>query len=113
MHVLHLDVITTHCITFLIAAPGKPQIIVNSSTSAITVSWTFVPTADFYNVSINGSSYMNSLTIALNIYTFSNLKSDTGYTVSVTAINCGGYNIATTAAQTRERYASKKKCIQT
>ncbi|KAL5494359.1 hypothetical protein EMCRGX_G015676 [Ephydatia muelleri] len=58
----------------------------------LTVTWTSVPTATSYNVSINDS--VNTLvpipSTGAPQYTFTGLTNNTAYTVSVVVINCAG-----------------------
>ena len=76
------------------APPSAPTITSLMSTYSyqITVTWTSVPTATSYNVSINDS--VNTLVPIPSTrapqYTFTGLTNNTVYTVSVVAINCAG-----------------------
>eukprot|EP00731_Ephydatia_muelleri_P033053 Em0025g9a len=58
----------------------------------LTVTWTSVPTATSYNVSINASTPIslpaNANTYMYYLYTFTGLTNNTVYTVSMVAINC-------------------------
>ena len=80
--------------SFLLAAPSAPTIIslISTYSDQLTVTWTSVPTATSYNVSINDS--VNTLvpipSTGAPQYTFTGLTSNTVYTVSVVAINCAG-----------------------
>ncbi|KAL5494351.1 hypothetical protein EMCRGX_G015665 [Ephydatia muelleri] len=62
----------------------------------LTVTWTSVPTATSYNVSINDS--VNTLVPTPSTrapqYTFTGLTNNTVYTVSVVTINCAGSSSA-------------------
>ena len=76
------------------APPSTPTITSPNSTYSdqLTVTWTSVPTATSYNVSINDS--VNTLvpipSTGAPQYTFTGLTNNTVYTVSVVAINCAG-----------------------
>ncbi|KAL5494343.1 hypothetical protein EMCRGX_G015656 [Ephydatia muelleri] len=77
------------------ALPSAPTILSLISTSSdhrLKVTWTSVPTATSYNVSINDS--VNTLvpipSTGAPQYTFTGLTNNTVYTVSVVAINCAG-----------------------
>eukprot|EP00731_Ephydatia_muelleri_P009760 Em0005g346a len=63
-----------------------------SDQRTVTVTWTSVPTATSYNVSINDC--VNTLvpipSTGAPQYTFTGLTNNTVYTVSVVAINCAG-----------------------
>ncbi|KAL5494336.1 hypothetical protein EMCRGX_G015649 [Ephydatia muelleri] len=78
----------------LASAPSAPTITSQNSTYSdqLTVTWTSVPTATSYNVSINDS--VNTLvpipSTGAPQYTFTGLTNNTVYTVSVVAINCAG-----------------------
>eukprot|EP00731_Ephydatia_muelleri_P033173 Em0025g129a len=79
----------------LASLPSAPTIISLISTSSdhrLKVTWTSVPTATSYNVSINDS--VNTLvpipSTGAPQYTFTGLTNNTVYTVSVVAINCAG-----------------------
>eukprot|EP00731_Ephydatia_muelleri_P033176 Em0025g132a len=78
----------------LASAPSAPTIIslISTYSDQLTVTWTSVPTATSYNVSINDS--VNTLvpipSTGAPQYTFTGLTSNTVYTVSVVAINCAG-----------------------
>ena len=84
-----------HCY-FDIAAPlSTPTYItslISTCSDQLTVTWTSVPTATSYNVSINDS--VNTLvpipSTGAPQYTFTGLTNNTVYTVSVVAINCAG-----------------------
>ena len=84
-----------HCY-FDIAAPlSTPTYIISLNSTCsdqLTVTWTSVPTATSYNVSINDR--VNTLvpipSTGAPQYTFTGLTNNTVYTVSVVAINCAG-----------------------
>ena len=69
----------------------------------LTVTWTSVPTATSYDVSINGSTPI-SLSANANTYTFTGLTNNTVYTVSVVAINCAGNSSAAMATRTSKSF---------
>ena len=76
------------------APPSAPTItsLVSIYFDQLTVTWTSVPTATSYNVSINDS--INTLvpipSTGAPQYSFTGLTNNTVYTVSVVAINCAG-----------------------
>ncbi|KAL5494307.1 hypothetical protein EMCRGX_G015609 [Ephydatia muelleri] len=78
----------------VVAAPSAPTItsLISTYSDQLTVTWTSVPTATSYNVSINDS--VNTLvpipSTGAPQYTFTGLTNNTVYTVSVVAINCAG-----------------------
>eukprot|EP00731_Ephydatia_muelleri_P009808 Em0005g394a len=78
----------------VVAAPSVPTItsLISTYSDRLTVTWTSVPTATSYNVSINDS--VNTLvpipSTGAPQYTFTGLTNNTVYTVSVVAINCAG-----------------------
>eukprot|EP00731_Ephydatia_muelleri_P009744 Em0005g330a len=78
----------------LASPPNAPTItsLINTYSDLQTVTWTSVPTATSYNVSINDS--VNTLvpipSTGAPQYTFTGLTNNTVYTVSVVAINCAG-----------------------
>ena len=84
----------THCHFDIAAAPSAPTItsLISTYSDQLTVTWTSVPTATSYNVSINAS--VNTLvpipSIGAPQYSFTELTNNTVYTVSVVAINCAG-----------------------
>ena len=102
----------SHCHFDIAAAPTVPTIISLISTypDQLTVTWTSVPTATSYNVSINDS--VNTLVPIPSIgepqYTFTGLTNNTVYTVSVVAINCAGSSSPTTSTG---RTGETKACI--
>eukprot|EP00731_Ephydatia_muelleri_P009726 Em0005g312a len=77
-----------------VAPPSVPTItsLISTYSDQLTVTWTSVPTATSYNVSINDS--VNTLvpipSTGAPQYTFTGLTNNTVYTVSVVAINCAG-----------------------
>ena len=77
-----------------LAPPSAPTItsLISTYSDQLTVTWTSVPTATSYNVSINDS--VNTLvpipSTGAPQYTFTGLTNNTVYTVSVVAINCAG-----------------------
>ena len=88
-----------------VEAPGLPTVVNTSfGFNWLTVFWTppstgGVPTG--YNVSINDSS--SPVVIPDNgslmyTYTYTGLKSDNTYKVSVVAINCAGQNVTSVSA---------------
>ena len=83
------------------APPSAPTITspTNINSDQLTVTWTSVPMATSYNVSINGSTPI-SLPANANTYTFTGLTNNTVYTVSVVAINCAGNSYAAMTART-------------
>ncbi|KAL5494304.1 hypothetical protein EMCRGX_G015606 [Ephydatia muelleri] len=78
----------------VVAAPSVPTItsLISTYSDRLTVTWTSVPTATSYNVSINDS--VNTLvpipSTGAPQYTFTGLTNNTVYSVSVVAINCAG-----------------------
>ena len=80
-----------------LAPPSAPTItsLISTYSDQLTVTWTSVPTAISYNVSINDS--VNTLVPIPSTrapqYTFTGLTNNTVYTVSVMAINCAGSSI--------------------
>ena len=79
------------------APPVAPNAtLTNITTEQLTVTWTSVPMATSYNVSINGSTPI-PLPANANTYTFTGLTNNTVYTVSVVAINCAGNSSAAMA----------------
>ena len=80
-----------------LAPPSAPTItsLISTYSDQLTVTWTSVPTAISYNVSINDS--VNTLVPIPSTrapqYTFTGLTNNTVYTVSVVAINCAGSSI--------------------
>eukprot|EP00731_Ephydatia_muelleri_P009852 Em0005g438a len=78
------------------APPSAPTItsLISTYSDQLTVTWTSVPTATSYNVSINASVntiYNVSSTGAPSyMKNFNGLTNNTVYTVSVVAINCAG-----------------------
>ena len=85
---------TTLCHFDIVAPPSVPTItsLISTYSDQLTVTWTSVPTATSYNVSINDS--VNMLvpipSTGAPQYTFTGLTNNTVYTVSVVAINCAG-----------------------
>eukprot|EP00731_Ephydatia_muelleri_P033073 Em0025g29a len=79
----------------VVAAPSAPTItsLISTYSDQLTVTWTSVPTATSYSVSINASTPIslpaNSNTY-MYLYTLTGLTNNTVYTVSVVAINCAG-----------------------
>ncbi|KAL5494322.1 hypothetical protein EMCRGX_G015629 [Ephydatia muelleri] len=73
--------------------PSAPNIIslISTYSDQLTVTWTSVPTATSYNVSIN-DSVIAAISIDSPSYTWIciRLTNNTVYTVSVVAINCAG-----------------------
>ena len=87
--------LVVHALNHLFPAPpSAPTItsLISTYSDQLTVTWTFVPTATSYNVSINDS--VNTLVTIPSTgapqYTFTGLTNNTVYTVSVVAINCAG-----------------------
>eukprot|EP00731_Ephydatia_muelleri_P009798 Em0005g384a len=78
----------------LASPPSAPTItsLISTYSDQLTVTWTSVPTATSYNVSINAC--VNTLVPIPSTrapqYTFTGLTNNTVYTVSVVAINCAG-----------------------
>eukprot|EP00731_Ephydatia_muelleri_P009696 Em0005g282a len=78
----------------LATPPSAPTItsLISTSSDRLTVTWTSVPTATSYNVSINDSA--NTLVSIPSTgapqYTITGLTNNTVYSVSVVAINCAG-----------------------
>eukprot|EP00731_Ephydatia_muelleri_P033138 Em0025g94a len=78
----------------LATPPSAPTItsLISTYSDQLTVTWTSVPTATSYSVSINDS--VNTLvpipSTGAPQYTFTGLTNNTVYTVSVVAINCAG-----------------------
>ena len=90
-------------LSILTAPPSAPTITsLISNSDQLTVTWTSVPTATSYNVSINDS--VNTLvpipSTGAPQYTFTGLTSNTVYTVSVVAINCVGSSSALASIRT-------------
>ena len=92
---MHLLALWLAChLTSLPAPPSAPTItsLISTYSDQLTVTWTSVPTATSYNVSINASD--NTLvpipSIGAQQYNFTGLTNNTVYTVSVMAINCAG-----------------------
>ena len=83
---------TTLCHFDIVAPPSVPTItsLISTYSDQLTVTWTSVPTATSYSVSINDS--VNTLvpipSTGAPQYTFTGLTNNTVYTVSVVAINC-------------------------
>eukprot|EP00731_Ephydatia_muelleri_P009754 Em0005g340a len=81
------------CFQLLHSAPTMKSLI-STYPDQPTVTWTFVPTATSYNVSINDS--VNTLVPIPSTespeYTFTGLTNNTVYTVSVVAIKCWEWN---------------------
>ena len=81
-------------LSILTAPPSAPTItsLISTSSDRLTVTWTSVPTATSYNVSINDSA--NTLVSIPSTgapqYTITGLTNNTVYSVSVVAINCAG-----------------------
>ena len=90
---MHFVVLACH-LTSSPASPSAPIITSLNSTYSdqLTVTWTSVPTATSYSVSINDS--FNTMvpipSTGAPQYTFTGLTNNTVYTVSVVAINCAG-----------------------
>ena len=95
-----------------LASPSTPNITSLTSTYSdqLTVTWTSVPTAISYSVSINGSSPI-SLPANANTYTFTGLANNTVYTVSVVAINCAGNSISATLTNRTSKCANKRSLM--
>eukprot|EP00731_Ephydatia_muelleri_P009759 Em0005g345a len=80
----------------VVAPPSAPTItsLISTYSDQLTVTWTSVPTATSYNVSINAS--VNTLVPIPStgapqyMWNFTGLTNNTVYTVSVVAINCAG-----------------------
>ena len=79
------------CVTHLTSIPAPPCVSTITSLipdrDRIKVTWSSVPTATSYSVSMNGSFHT---VISMHMYTFTGLTNNTVYTVSVVAINCAG-----------------------
>ena len=92
------------------APPSAPTItsLISTYSDQLTVTWTSVPTATSYNVSINASA--NTLVPILSTgapqYTFTGLTNNTVYTVSVVAINCAGSSSPATMTNRTSKCAS-------
>ena len=86
----------SHCHFDIAAPPSAPTItsLISTYSDQLTVTWTSVPTATSYNVSINAS--VNTLVPIPStgapqyMWNFTGLTNNTVYTVSVVAINCAG-----------------------
>ena len=98
------------------APPSVPNITSLTSiySDQLTVTWTSVPMATSYSVSINGSTPI-SLPANANTYTFTGLTNNTVYTVSVVAINCAGNSNAAITTRTSKSgggsvYAGGRVC---
>ena len=92
------------------APPSTPTItsLISTYSDQLTVTWTSVPTATSYNVSINDS--VNTLvpipSTGAPQYTFTGLTNNTVYTVSVVAINCAGSSSPATMSNRTSKCAS-------
>ena len=93
-----------------LAAPSAPTItsLISTYSDQLTVTWTSVPTATSYNVSINDS--VNTLvpipSTGAPQYKFTGLTNNTVYTVSVVAINCAGSSSPATMSNRTSKCAS-------
>ena len=100
----------SHCHFDIAAAPSAPAItsLISTYLNQLTVTWTSVPTATSYNVSINAS--VNTLvpipSTGAPQYTFTGLTNNTDYTVSVVAINCAGSSSPATMTNRTSKCAS-------
>ena len=92
------------------APPSAPIItsLISTYSDQLTVTWTSVPTATSYNVSINDC--VNALvpipSTGAPQYTFTGLTNNTVYTVSVVAINCAGNSSPATMSNRTSKCAS-------
>ena len=92
------------------APPSAPTIIslISTYSDQLAVTWTSVPTATSYNVSINDC--VNALvpipSTGAPQYTFTGLTNNTVYTVSVVAINCAGSSSPATMSNRTSKCAS-------
>ena len=109
----------SQCHFDIAAPPSAPTIIsliitiislISTYSDQLTVTWTSVPTATSYSVSINDS--VNTLvpipSTGAPQYTFTGLTNNTVYTVSVVAINCAG---SSSPATMTGRTGETKVCI--
>ena len=93
------------------ASPSAPTItsLINTYSDQLTVTWTSVPTATSYNVSINDC--VNTLvpipSTGAPQYSFTGLANNAVYTVSVVAINCAGSSSPATMTNRTSKCASK------
>ena len=78
-------------ILYLSVPPSLPNITSLNSLYAdqLAVNWTLVRDAASYNISINGSAPV-VLPANATTYLFTELSSDSFYTISLVAINCAG-----------------------
>eukprot|EP00731_Ephydatia_muelleri_P009795 Em0005g381a len=80
----------------LASSPSAPTItsLISTYSYQLTVTWTSVPTATSYNVSMTINGSVNTLvpipSTRAQQYNFTGLTNNTVYTVSVVAINCVG-----------------------
>ena len=99
-------------IIFSPATPNDPTItsLISTYPDQLTVTWTSVPTATSYYVSINDSinTMYSVLSIGAPQYTFTGLTNNTDYIVSVVAINCAG---SSSPATSTGRTGETKACI--